>query len=589
MNKTKILFLAAYPDASPLKLDEEIRAITQKIRASEYRDTLELISAWAVRPDDLLQTLNEHKPHIVHFSSHGSPSGEIILVDENLVNGKRVPKAVSPAAIKALFKALKDNVRVVLLNACYSQIQAEAIKDIIDCVIGMNSAIGDPAAIAFAASFYRAIGFGRSVQEAFEQGKVALLLEGIPEENTPELLHRSEIDPTTVFLIGAGSDRHSKPVSVEVSRHPGNRQPEIVSRKVTPSPTRLAHFVTNLEYLDFVQSSRHRRPRHWNPSDPYFPDHQGDAPVTGVSWVDAVAYCDWTGGCLLGTDAGELPMGDIPEIGEWRDAGDEWQKQVCNPHTSHLIEVVNRETPRKNVGFRCAPVRPVPLRKWVFIDGGPCRLGTDVTKFRHLADIHRLPFALRQPILMRQVRLYNVPGYKISATCVTSDEYYEFTQAVGRKWPCHWDAEWLGRSNRPFPARLASQPVVNVSAEDAQAYCIWSHTRLPIWLEWERAASGPATQPYPWGIDYSAAHCNSVESGRGSLASVDEFPLGDSPEGVRQLCGNIAEWVLGPDGQFELRGGSYLMPCELWGLAYAFRQVEFGFYAPDVGFRVVID
>jgi hypothetical protein len=70
---------------------------------------------------------------------------------------------------------------------------------------------------------------------------------------------------------------------------------------------------------------------------------------------------------------------------------------------------------------------------------------------------------------------------------------------------------------------------------------------------------------------------------------VDEYPLGDSPEGVRQLCGNVAEWVVGPEGQFELRGGSYLRPCELWGLAYAFGEAEFGFLAPDVGFRVVID
>ena len=80
MDKVKILFLAANPKNTPtLQLDEEIRAITQKIRSSEYRDSLELISAWAVRADDLLQVFNEHKPHIVHFSGHGSSEGEIIL------------------------------------------------------------------------------------------------------------------------------------------------------------------------------------------------------------------------------------------------------------------------------------------------------------------------------------------------------------------------------------------------------------------------------------------------------------------------------------------------------------------------------
>ena len=116
------------------------------------------------------------------------------------------PKPVSTIALKALFTTLKDNVRVVILNACYSQMQARAITEVIDCAIGMNDSIGDQAAITFAASFYRAIGFGRSIQEAFEQGKIALLLEGIPEENTPEILVKAGIDPSRIFLVAPVED-----------------------------------------------------------------------------------------------------------------------------------------------------------------------------------------------------------------------------------------------------------------------------------------------------------------------------------------------------------------------------------------------
>jgi hypothetical protein len=197
MDKTRVLFLAANPSATnPLKLDEEIRSITEKIRASEHRDSLNLVSVWAVRPDDLLQSFNEYKPRIVHFSGHGSSTGEIILTDNN---GNSKP--VSQTALKALFKTLKGNIQVVILNACYSRIQAQAIAEFIDCVIGMNTAIGDQAAITFAGSFYRAIGFGRSVQEAYEQGKVALMLEGIPEATTPDLLHGPSVDPAQVFPL----------------------------------------------------------------------------------------------------------------------------------------------------------------------------------------------------------------------------------------------------------------------------------------------------------------------------------------------------------------------------------------------------
>jgi hypothetical protein len=197
MNKVKVLFLAANPTGSrPLQLDEEIRQITAKIRASDYRDALDLVSLWAVRPDDLLQGLLEHKPHIVHFSGHGSSTAEIILQDQD---GR--PKPVTKAALVALFRTLKDNVRVVVLNACSTRPQAEALGESIDCVVGMNKPIGDAAAIVFAASFYRAIGFGRSVQEAFDVGKVALLLEGIPEDQTPELFVRKGVDAATLSLV----------------------------------------------------------------------------------------------------------------------------------------------------------------------------------------------------------------------------------------------------------------------------------------------------------------------------------------------------------------------------------------------------
>jgi CHAT domain-containing protein len=194
----KILFFASNPsDTPPLALDEEIRSIDAKIRASTYRDTLTLLPAMAARPDDLLQKLNEHKPQIVHFSGHGSELGEIILMDNN-----RQALPVPAAALKSLFTILKDNIHVVVLNACYSQSQAEGIREVIDCVVGMNDAVSDEAATIFAASFYRALGFGRSIQEAFDQSRTALLLEGIPEEDTPQLLVRRGVDPSSIYLVG---------------------------------------------------------------------------------------------------------------------------------------------------------------------------------------------------------------------------------------------------------------------------------------------------------------------------------------------------------------------------------------------------
>lgn len=195
--KQKILFLAANPTGvTQLALDEECRQITKKVRAADHRDSLELITRWAVRPEDLLQHLNEHRPHVVHFSGHGTITEEIVLLDK-----ERNPVTVPAPALKQLFTTLKDNIRVVVLNACFSKPQAVAITEVIDCAIGMNKAIGDDAAIAFAAAFYQAIGFGRSVKVAFDSGKTALMLAGIPEEKTPELLCRTGVDPAAIVLV----------------------------------------------------------------------------------------------------------------------------------------------------------------------------------------------------------------------------------------------------------------------------------------------------------------------------------------------------------------------------------------------------
>jgi hypothetical protein len=196
----KILFLAANPaGTSPLALDEEIRAIDSKIRGSEHRDRLELVSHWAVRLDDLSGLLMRRNPDVVHFSGHGAPMGEIVLIGTGGTS-----KPVPPEALGGLFRVLKDNVRVVVLNACYSEAQAEAIVKEIDCAIGMSAPIGDDHAIAFAAEFYQALGYGKSVQDAYDLGVVRLIGEGVADAKAMVRLHkRKGAKPAEIILVGA--------------------------------------------------------------------------------------------------------------------------------------------------------------------------------------------------------------------------------------------------------------------------------------------------------------------------------------------------------------------------------------------------
>ncbi len=135
-----------------------------------------------------------HKPHVVHFSGHGAASGIALTGSDG--TGRLVP----PDALANIFRALKDNVRVVLLNACDSAPQAEAIVSEIDCAVGMSDEIDDEAAIAFSAAFYEALGYGQSVQTAFDLGLVQLTGAGA-DRSLAKLHKRRGVKPSEIILV----------------------------------------------------------------------------------------------------------------------------------------------------------------------------------------------------------------------------------------------------------------------------------------------------------------------------------------------------------------------------------------------------
>ena len=194
-DKVTIAMFAANPlGQSQLRLDEEARGIEDMLRKSLHRNSIEFRSFWAVRPLDILQSLNECSPAIVHFSGHGSDADELVLQDNS---GQM--KLVSKEAIIQTMLASASELKLVFLNTCHSAETARRIADHVEVAIGMSSSVGDEAARVFASQFYSAIGFGLSVAKAFEQAKAALLLEGIPEGNVPEMYCQG--DPDSLVLV----------------------------------------------------------------------------------------------------------------------------------------------------------------------------------------------------------------------------------------------------------------------------------------------------------------------------------------------------------------------------------------------------
>ncbi|WP_414564250.1 MULTISPECIES: CHAT domain-containing protein [unclassified Anabaena] len=176
----KILFLAADPsDASRLRLGQELRDIKERLQIAKEAHKYQIEQRESVRVGDITQAIFDVNPQIIHFSGHGKSTGELGF--ENKI-GQIQP--VEPEALAAMF-GLFDQVECVLLNACYSEIQAKAIAEHIPFVIGMNDAIGDAAAIAFAVGFYKALVANRSIEDAYKFGCVEIRLQGIPEYLKP--------------------------------------------------------------------------------------------------------------------------------------------------------------------------------------------------------------------------------------------------------------------------------------------------------------------------------------------------------------------------------------------------------------------
>ena len=165
-----ILILESNP-WQDLSLNQEIRDLTGVIERARDRDAVNIEQGLAVRTEDLQELMLRHEPQIVHCCGHGSGEDGLVLQD-----AAQQPVAVATEALSNVFGLCKGHVDCVVLNACYSEVQAEAIVEYVDYAIGMQQTIRDDAAQHFAQGFYRALGYGKSVEVSYEWGCNAIQL-----------------------------------------------------------------------------------------------------------------------------------------------------------------------------------------------------------------------------------------------------------------------------------------------------------------------------------------------------------------------------------------------------------------------------
>jgi formylglycine-generating enzyme required for sulfatase activity len=198
-------------------------------------------------------------------------------------------------------------------------------------------------------------------------------------------------------------------------------------------------------------------------------------------------------------------------------------------------------------------------------------------------------------------------GFFVGRTEVTWLAYRTFCAATHRP-PPEIPAFWERIEERDKDRH----PVVNVSFDDASAFCAWAGGRLPADKEWERVARGADGRKYPWGNVWDATLANTLDAscppdwvhadvakgpeadktvndGFPFTAPVGSFPRGASPEGALDLLGNVWEWcsLPNPADKSRIRGGSWEMngkrcSVDQWAWHWA------GF-SESIGFRIVVD
>jgi len=263
---------------------------------------------------------------------------------------------------------------------------------------------------------------------------------------------------------------------------------------------------------------------------------------------------------------------------------------------------------------------PDLLPPFIRIPAGAFLLGTPERELSALAQAYggtRESYREESP-----QHLLALPAFEIARIPVTNALYATFVAATGAHAPNTW------RGPQP-PAALRDHPVVDVSWDEASAFCEWLNQeienvklkienkvvdsqfsifnsqfsiRLPTEAEWERAARGVDGRTFPWGDAWEATRANTRESEIAGTTPTGAYLSGASAAGGLDMAGNVWEWTASLDrpypyiagdgredprasGRRILRGGCYANPHGFARCACRFRLLP-TVRNPFMGFRL---
>jgi hypothetical protein len=212
--KLRVLYLTANPEATEtvltlpdgsqsregtwLRTEREVRSVQKAIRGSKFRDLVEIHHMPAATSGDILEGINDHRPHVIHFSGHAG--GEALLMedeDDDSFEGNVLEFDILAEALAATTTPPS----LIVLNGCETLEGAEVLLNAAPVIIAMSDSISDAAATIFSTKFYAAIASAQSVGAALAQGRVALRMALLDEELTPQHIARDDFNIDTQVLV----------------------------------------------------------------------------------------------------------------------------------------------------------------------------------------------------------------------------------------------------------------------------------------------------------------------------------------------------------------------------------------------------
>ena len=258
-----------------------------------------------------------------------------------------------------------------------------------------------------------------------------------------------------------------------------------------------------------------------------------------------------------------------------------WAKANRLEQTPTRWGTISGEFPLVNVaprGYEVAKLRPpepAPFSYMIGIPAGTFQMGSSKEEIEHAMELARRygsPKTKRKWFKDEQPqRPVAVGAFFLSRYEVTNKQYKDFVDATGYRTPTNsapgLDSPgidfWRGND---YPRGRADDPVVNVSYEDAVAYCEWlckrtgKQYRLPTEAEWEYAAKSGKNRVFPWGDEWRQGACNSglylwdadffdADDSDGFLLTAPVHFFRPNEFGLHQMSGNVAEWCAKPLGR----------------------------------------